>query len=147
MQRRRSAWFAGLIGIAFAGTLLFSQVATNWPLPAFAYGLTWGSDFWYGVPPWTAFHAIWSFFGAMTYGARANQWIAFVLACAIYAIPYLASFVLFRWLSTRIGRQSKLGAIRVFLVIVSRLAIVLWAVLMLTGAAAMFARAVSFIRT
>ena len=86
-----------------------------------------------------------SFFGAMTYGVRANQWIAFVLACAVYAIPYLASFVLFRCLNARIGRQSKLEVIRVFLVIVSRLAIVLWVVLMLTGAAAMFARGVSFI--
>ena len=143
VKQRRSAWFVALIGIVLAGI----GIAGAWPLPALAYGLKWGADLWYAAPPWTAFRAIWSFFGVMTYGMRANQWIAFVLACAIYAIPYLAMFALLRWIAARLETRSALRGMRVSLRGLSVVAIALWTLLMLTGTAAILARGLSFILT
>jgi hypothetical protein len=136
--RARRALSLYFLAALLTGFLFLTQVSTwspTWAAPSFTYGLDWGTSFWYRIPPWTAIHGIWSSFGTMVFGNRANEWLAYVLTCVVYPLPYLGVHLVSR-LGLRRVPAGHPKSLRILLHILSYVSVAIWALLMLTGAAA-----------
>ena len=71
----------------------------------------------------------------MVFGNRANEWLAYVLTCVVYPLPYLGVHLVSR-LGLRRVPAGHPKSLRILLHILSYVSVAIWALLMLTGAAA-----------